>query len=247
MEDGVKGVFMSVKFISHRGESFDAPENTIPAFALSQERKTHGMECDIHFTSDGYIVCSHDESTKRTGNVEKVIAETPLAELQKVDVSYGKKAYSPVSIPLFADTLPFLGEEREYYVEIKNDLKEMPAALVKLLEEKKIPKKNITMISFDIDVVKIYKELFPDRRALYLVGGNISAEELLERLQYCKADGVDIGQHESHDAAYVKKIHEAGYAFAVWTIDDLETAGKYMEMGADAITSNRAAFLMEKF
>lgn len=236
---------MSVKFISHRGESFDAPENTIPAFALSLERKTHGMECDIHFTSDGYIICCHDPSVKGPEGGVKVIAETTLEELQKLDVSHGKKEYSPVNLPLFADTLPYLGEGRQYYVEIKNDLTAMPAALIKTLEENRIPKENVTMISFDEEVVKIYKELAPERRALYLVNGNISPQELLERLRYCKADGVDIGQHERHDAEYVKTIHDAGFSFDVWTVDDLETARKYIRMGVDGITSNRAAYLME--
>ena len=35
---------MATKWISHRGESYDAPENTVPAFRLSQEKKTDGME-----------------------------------------------------------------------------------------------------------------------------------------------------------------------------------------------------------
>lgn len=238
---------MSVKFISHRGESFDAPENTLPAFALSKERKTHGMECDIHFTADGYIVCSHDPSTKRTGDQELILAESTFAQLQEVDVCNGKNEFSPVRIPLFADTLAELGEGREYFVEIKNGLLKMPEALVKTLEENHIPKENIVMISFDQEVVKIYKELYPDRKALFLIGGEISADDLLVKLRYCKADGVDIGKHESHDVHYVKKIKEAGFEFAVWTIDDVESAERYLKLGVDAITSNKAAFLMEHF
>ena len=42
---------MATKWISHRGESYDAPENTVPAFRLSQEKKTDGMECDIYMGS----------------------------------------------------------------------------------------------------------------------------------------------------------------------------------------------------
>ena len=46
---------MSVTFISHRGESCDAPENTLSAFRLAAERGTDGIECDIYFTSDGRV------------------------------------------------------------------------------------------------------------------------------------------------------------------------------------------------
>ena len=38
---------MSIAWISHRGESIDAPENTLSAFKLSSARDVDGMECDI--------------------------------------------------------------------------------------------------------------------------------------------------------------------------------------------------------
>lgn len=238
---------MQTKWISHRGESFDAPENTIPAFALSLERGTDGMECDIHFTADGFIVCSHDDNTRRTGGEKLFIGENTLERLQNVDVCNGKKEYSPVRIPLFADTLAFLGKGREYFVEIKNGLVDMPRALVGLLEEKEIPKESVTMISFDREVVRIYKELYPDRKALFLIGGDHPAEEVIEILKSCKADGVDIGKHPGHDKEYVQKIRKEGFSFAVWTVDDIETAAHYLALGADAITSNRASYLKTFF
>ena len=42
-----------VLYISHRGESADAPENTMAAFRLAWERGTDGIECDVHRTADG--------------------------------------------------------------------------------------------------------------------------------------------------------------------------------------------------
>ena len=39
-------------FLSHRGESDDAPENTLAAFALAMERDSDGIELDIRMTSD---------------------------------------------------------------------------------------------------------------------------------------------------------------------------------------------------
>ena len=53
-----------VKWISHRGESLDAPENTLAAFQLSMERQTDGMECDVYLTTDGKVmVCQYYNST----------------------------------------------------------------------------------------------------------------------------------------------------------------------------------------
>ena len=37
-------------WIAHRGESLDAPENTLAAFKLSWQRNADGIECDIRLT-----------------------------------------------------------------------------------------------------------------------------------------------------------------------------------------------------
>ena len=57
-----------MEWISHRGESADAPENTLESFALARERKTDGSECDVHFTHDGKLVVCHDNTTERMGD-----------------------------------------------------------------------------------------------------------------------------------------------------------------------------------
>lgn len=53
----------AIRFISHRGESADASENTMAAFRLAAERKTAGCECDSYLTANGEIVCIHDSTT----------------------------------------------------------------------------------------------------------------------------------------------------------------------------------------
>ena len=40
--------------IAHRGESKDAPENTLPAYKLAVERG-FGFECDLYLSKDGRL------------------------------------------------------------------------------------------------------------------------------------------------------------------------------------------------
>ena len=107
-------------WISHRGESKDAPENTVPAFQLSLDRNTYGMECDIHLTADKKLVTCHDANTIRTCGEAMIIEETSFEKLQTLDASNKKAEYFNTRIPLFSDTLKCLGN-RLYYVEIKED------------------------------------------------------------------------------------------------------------------------------
>ena len=228
----------------------DAPENTIPAFALSMERQSDGMECDIYFTADGKIVCNHDGNTFRVSG-EKVNAEinaTTFEDLQKIDVSNNKPGFQNTRIPLWTDTLQYLGD-REYYVEIKRGDVSVVAELIKLIEESKIPAEQFTMISFGDEVVKAYKEAAPQRRALLLIGGNptVTAEEAIARMQACKADGLDLHGADNVDKAYVEKIHAAGFTIDIWTVDDPEKAKRFISYGVDGITSNCAAKLKNLF
>ena len=108
---------MSIAWISHRGESIDAPENTLSAFKLSSARDVDGMECDIYFTSDKVVVCVHDSHTERTsqGVVKAEIPGTPFAELDNINDSKSKKEYPEKRIPKYARALKTLAPDRTYY------------------------------------------------------------------------------------------------------------------------------------
>ena len=51
--------------IAHRGESVDAPENTLPAYKTAVERG-FGFECDIYLSKDGRVFTFHDRNLTRT-------------------------------------------------------------------------------------------------------------------------------------------------------------------------------------
>ena len=125
----------------------------------------------------------------------------------------------------------------------------MAPELIRIVDSCGIPKEQFVMICFDDAVVKFYKELAPERKALLLVGGRpvAPAEEVIERLKNCHADGVDIYCADNIDEEYVAKVRAAGFSFAVWTVDTPDVARKFLDLKVDAITSNRAAWLQEMF
>ena len=51
--------------IAHRGESIDAPENTMPAFKTAVDRG-FGFECDVYLSADKKLFTFHDGTLKRT-------------------------------------------------------------------------------------------------------------------------------------------------------------------------------------
>ena len=239
---------MNVKWISHRGESIDAPENSIPAFKLSLERRTDGMECDVHLTADNVVVVAHDANTGRMGDRNLVIEKTPFAELVKVNISGANETYPDEHIHTLEDCLAYLGENREFYVELKPGSAELVPAVEKILTARGMTSKQIVIISFDREMIALSKKIMPQYRALWLTGlsADMTAESLLNELNAMHADGVDCSVNENIlDAEFIRKLHAAGKIVAVWTIDQPGQARRLIEMGVDAITSNRAAKLRD--
>lgn len=79
--------------IAHRGASYDAPEETRPAYLLARDLGADYLELDLQRTADGVLIAYHDDELGRTTNVEELFPgrETdPLssftwAELQQLD------------------------------------------------------------------------------------------------------------------------------------------------------------------
>src|SRR5262245_1937269 len=79
--------------IAHRGNSSEAPENTLPAFQSALDAKADLVELDYYHSSDGIPVVIHDKILDRTTNAEAVLGQPkllvdglPLADLRKLDV-----------------------------------------------------------------------------------------------------------------------------------------------------------------
>lgn len=80
--------------IAHRGASIVAPESTQPAYEIARDLGSDYLEADLQRTADGHIVVFHDQSLRRTSNVEELyperadaeIGEFTLEELKQLDL-----------------------------------------------------------------------------------------------------------------------------------------------------------------
>ena len=62
-----------------------------------------------------------------------------------------------------------------------------------------------------------------------------------------RADGIDAhGNMEYINASFIRTVKEAGYLFAVWTLDTEDAARYFINAGVDSITSNCAANLRDR-
>ena len=78
------------RVLAHRGLATEAPENTLLAFANAAAVGTAYIETDVHVSSDGIAVVSHDPSLARVAARKIEVAQLTMAELRRVDLGMGQ-------------------------------------------------------------------------------------------------------------------------------------------------------------
>lgn len=90
----------------HRGAMLVAPENTLPAFALSKNANFDTVICNPKLTSDDVIVCLHDTTIDRTSNGSGDVDTYTYSQLQTFDFgSWFSPVYTGTKIPKFEDVV----------------------------------------------------------------------------------------------------------------------------------------------
>lgn len=76
---------MDTTFYAHRGSSHLYSENTRAAYLQALAEGADGIECDVHLSADGIIVCHHDPTVDRTSTSSGRIADLTVDELKGLD------------------------------------------------------------------------------------------------------------------------------------------------------------------
>ena len=244
----------TVEFVAHRGESYDAPENTLAAFRLAWERNVSTIELDVFQTKDGELIVTHDANTKKTTGVEKEIKLSKLAELRQLDAGRWKgKRWAGEKLPTLQEALATIPECGRCFIELKTGPEVVPA-LVKVIEASGKRPEQLAIISFNAESVAEAKRKLPQLQAYWIVSVKAdkktgvlapTVEELIAKAKSIQADGLDLSIPPTAD--YVEPIKAAGLKLFVWTINDPAVAKKFMELGVDGITTDRAAWLKQQF
>ena len=254
--------------IAHRGESHDAPENTMPAFRMAVERG-FGFECDIYLSADKKLFTFHDSNLKRTTggkHTEKCTDASWEDTISKVNVGgWGKwkgSKFDPTGPALLEDVLKLARDGRYIYVEVKgNNPSWVPYIKEVFAKQSNATPKNTLFISFGDDVCAELKRQMPEYRVYWLTGGSskgnkaqgknariYTAEDIIAILKKLGVDGVDMRFNpETVTADFIKKVHDAGFMFHVWTIDELEKAKLAFSRGAETVTTNCAKKMLDEF
>lgn len=215
------------KVIGHRGAAAYAPENTLESFREARRRGASWVETDIKLTADGVPIVMHDESLKRTTGVDRLVAETPRAEL-------------PPGVPTFEEAIACFAEEGlGCNVEIKpcsGREAETGRAVAETLRRGWPAKLPAPLLSSFKDTSLVAARAAAPEFARALLIGTIQ-DDWRVRAEAVAAAGINTNG-EKLTAVRAVEIRRAGYALSVYTIDDGDVARALIGMGVDCVITD---------
>jgi len=232
--------------IAHRGDSRRAPENTLAAFRAAIECGADGVEFDVQLSSDGLPVVIHDYDLRRTGGVNKKVAETPSKELTATDVgSWFDSKFAGETVPTLEQVLTLYEQTNgPIFVELKcesGDFKPLVAAVARQL--KHYPALNRVIVkSFRLGAIAEMKFRLPEVKTSALFEPSIMT--ILRRRKYILAmarefgaDGISL--HTSlASAKLVAEATASNIPVTIWTADNARWIERCRERSIENLITN---------
>lgn len=230
--------------IAHRGASFDFAEHTYQAYLAAIEAGADGFECDVRLTADDVLICWHDSDLARTSDGVGKISKMTWDQISQVDAGSWHRAGRSAKPLLFTDLLQLavtsdktISIETKHPVRTGGRIEHLLAELLKPylpLPPTSAATARFRMMSFSRQAVRRWQKLVPDVPAVLLVEKNRSLGINAPVI------GPDIAMIRQ-DRSLVARMHDQGREVHVWTVDELEDVALCMELGVDALITNKPA------
>lgn len=227
---------------AHRGDSSNAPENTLSAFERALRLGVPWIELDIHPAKDGTLMVIHDETVDRTTDGSGAVGDLSADELSRLDA--GRRfspAYAGERIPRFRDVLEKVAPTpARINVEIKASPRGMdvPRAVVRLLCEFG-KQREYVVSSFDVQSLLDVRAV-DAQVPLALIG---RAPEVLTQAERHGFPWIH-GAHRTVTGEVIARAHARGIRVNVWTVDDAERLPFWSGAGVDKLCTNRPALML---
>lgn len=227
-------LFQHTNVTAHRGDSINAPENTIAAFESAIVHFSDWIELDLKQTKDGVIVVMHDSNLKRTAGINKNIWEVTYNEIKDLDVgAWFSEEFVGEKIPTLDEAIKHIDGRAKLNIELKptGHEKDFEQEVVRIIMENGIEDECV-VTSLKYDTLKRIKEIAPEIKTIFVTG---VAYGKFADLKY--ADGFSIEQNFI-TKKLVKNIKDREKELFVWTVNNVNDVQKMVELGVDNIISD---------
>lgn len=221
---------------AHRGDSYNAPENTMAAIELAVENQADIIEIDVRQTKDGQLILMHDESLYRTTDVTKKVGEVDYEFIKTLDAgSKFSEDYAGEPIPLLEDVLIY-GKEHDifYNIELKpsdTDV-EYEERIVELIENYDYVD-DCVVASSNYESLRRVKLINEDIKTVYIMSVVFGHFETME---YVDAFSI---KYRYITKDMVRNIHKEGKEIYAWTVNTEGVIKNMLLLDVDSIITDK--------
>ena len=235
------------RVFAHRGLAFApdgspaAPENTAAAFADAIAIGAAYVETDVHASSDGIAVISHDPSLDRVAGRPGRVSDLTLAQLQAIDLGGGQGFRSLAAV---------LAEfpATRFNIDIKS-LDAVQPTVDAILAADASDRVLVTSFSEARRVAAVRQlpgvatSAGASRFAVALLAGKVGLSPVVRRalrgLVAVQVPEKAIGLRIT-TARMIQRLHDAGVEVHVWTVNDPLRMAELLDLGVDGLVTDRA-------
>ncbi|MDT0463248.1 glycerophosphodiester phosphodiesterase [Streptomyces gibsoniae] len=251
-----------VQVVAHRGASEEAPEHTLAAYKKAIEDGADALECDVRLTADGHLVCVHDRRVNRTSNGRGAVSALELADLAALDFGSWKRSdeepdwehrpqdpedTSVLTLERLLELVADAGRPIDLAIETKHPTRwagQVEERLLQLLKRFGLDapaspeESSVRVMSFSARSLHRVRTASPHLPTVYLL------QFLSPRLRDgrlpagVRIAGPSMRIVRSHPA-YIQRLKRVGHQVHVWTVNEPEDVDLCVELGVDAIITNR--------
>jgi glycerophosphoryl diester phosphodiesterase len=228
------------RIIAHRCGGALAPENTLAGLRIAARLGIKAVEFDAMLSAEGVPVLIHDETLERTTSGRGRVADTPLAELLRLDAGFRHHpAFAGEALPTLASALALCDELKlAVNLEIKPAIgqEEITGATVAALAASAAPSAGLLLSSFAPAALAAARTMAPELLRALLVEAIPEDWEAQLQAHGCMAVHASVREL---DAEAARSVIAAGVPLACYTVNRRIEAETLHALGVAAVFSDR--------
>ncbi|MCS6886109.1 MAG: glycerophosphodiester phosphodiesterase family protein [Acidobacteriota bacterium] len=233
--------------IAHRGASAIAPENTLPAFLLAEQLGADGVELDVLLCGSGELVVTHDDDLSILSNGCGRVRSTSLKTLKELDFgSHFSLTYAGEKIPTLQEVIDALSKTTMINVEIKTVLpghRKTVEAVAEIISKNHLYDR-VLVSSFDPLALRRLRSVDNKVRIGFLHNLRLPIS-IIDRIFCTRAIDALHPDEQLITEDYMAAATRRGYAVNAWTVNSKERMIELVNLGVDAIITDRPELLRE--
>ncbi|GAA1068982.1 glycerophosphodiester phosphodiesterase [Kitasatospora nipponensis] len=263
----------AVQVVAHRGSSEALPEHTLAAYRRALAEGADALECDVRLTRDGQLVCVHDRTIARVSDGgRRVVSALTLAELEAYDFGSWKpggddteradpERRSVLRLESLLELVADCGRRVDLAIETKHPVRyrgRVEAELLKALErfgvkgaaagdEGDPDRPHARLMSFSGVALGRLRDAAPEFPRVYLFERSLPLRLWpgagLPAAAAIAGPGIELVRRQPE---LVTRLRAAGHRVHVWTVDRPEDVELCLELGVEAIITNRPRAVLDR-